>query len=140
MESSLKMAVFTKTNEKWCLSIYKKGNMLGFLFIFTKTIGHFVRSFAIYNKWQIIWQYVKKIKQNWSRSGNFHICFCVSFEHYCQKFISGGETGHEPVSLPNFEILFSFLSLKSFGNSHYHIWYHVRFYSWQIKHSKWQKY
>ena len=29
----------------------------------------------------------KKIKQNWTRLENFDICFCVSFDRYCQKLV-----------------------------------------------------
>ena len=35
-----------------------------------------------------------KIKQNWRNLENFDICFCVSFDRYCQNIMCGGETGH----------------------------------------------
>ena len=81
----------------------------------------------------------KKMKQNWTRPENLNICFCGSFDRYCQKllllllffFFGGGgregtgETVHWPMPTPNFENFFSFpiflkssvLSLKLFGNS-----------------------
>ena len=83
----------------------------------------------------------KKMKQNWTRPENLNVCFCGSFDHYCQKllllllllllffFFSGGEgageTGHWAMPTPNFENFFSFLiflkssvlSLKLFSNS-----------------------
>ena len=36
----------------------------------------------------------KNIERNWTRLGNFNICFCLLFEQYCQSFISGRETRH----------------------------------------------
>ena len=58
-----------------------------------------------------------KIKQTWTRLDKFNICLCVNFGRYCKKLIFGGETEHLPVSLPSFEIFFSFpifQILKSF--------------------------
>ena len=37
---------------------------------------------------------VKQTKENWTRPQNCDTCFCVSFDHYCQKLFFGGETGH----------------------------------------------
>ena len=36
----------------------------------------------------------EEMKQNWTIPKNFEICFCVIFDHYCQKITSYGETGH----------------------------------------------
>ena len=41
-----------------------------------------------------IGQIIKDVQQNWTRLEKFDIFFCVSFEIYCQKQISGGEKGH----------------------------------------------
>ena len=54
-----------------------------------------------------------KIKQNWTRSGNFDICFCISFDRYCQKLIFGGETGLYLVFSSNFEIFLAFPKILS---------------------------
>ena len=51
----------------------------------------------------------KKIKQNWTRTENFDVCFLVNFDRYFQKSIFREEARHKPVSSPNFEIFFHFL-------------------------------
>ena len=46
----------------------------------------------------------KDIKQNRSGTENIDICFCIIFDRHYQSFVSGKETGHYTLSLPNFEI------------------------------------
>ena len=41
-----------------------------------------------------IGQIIKDVQRNWTRLEKFNIFFCVSFENYYQKRISGGEKGH----------------------------------------------
>ena len=36
----------------------------------------------------------REIMQNWTRPENFDMCFCVRFDHNCQKLIFGGEIRH----------------------------------------------
>ena len=70
-------------------------------------IGVFKASFLKHGT-SVLSQKKVKIKQNWTRPENLGICFCVSFDRYCQKLIFRGETERQPVSLPKFEIFFSF--------------------------------
>ena len=44
----------------------------------------------------------KKIKQNWTGAESFDNCFCVRFDCYYEKFISGRKTGQLLLTfLPN---------------------------------------
>ena len=43
--------------------------------------------------WAKYFQQSRQIRQNRTGSQNFHICFCVIFDCYCQGFISGREAG-----------------------------------------------
>ena len=45
----------------------------------------------------------KEMKLKWVGSENFDICFCVIFDHHCQSFICGRETGHWTIFPFNFE-------------------------------------
>ena len=61
----------------------------------------------------------KEIKQNWTRPGNFDICFWIIFNHYYQNFISEKGTEHQAVSQSNFQIflIFStFIKSKAYNN------------------------
>lgn len=50
----------------------------------------------------------KKIKKNWTRPEKFDLCFCVTFNRYCQKLIFEGEARHYPVFPTHSESLFLF--------------------------------
>ena len=57
----------------------------------------------------------KEIKQNWTGTRAFDICFCVTFNCYCPILFSGRENGDYALPLTNFEILQIFSSvLKSY--------------------------
>ena len=49
----------------------------------------------------------KEIRQNWRRAENFDVSFCVSFNHWCKKLISGGEAAQWLVFPRNSKILLS---------------------------------
>ena len=51
----------------------------------------FIYIINIINRGQKFLAKSKEIKQNWKRSENFDISFCVSFDRYCQKLICEGE-------------------------------------------------
>ena len=49
-------------------------------------------------------------KKNWIGAENFDNCFCVIFDYYCKRFISGRKTGHQaPPSFNLFLIFPNFL-------------------------------
>ena len=43
--------------------------------------------------WKKYQEQNKRIKQNWTESGNFNVCFCVIFDRYCQSLIPRSGTG-----------------------------------------------
>ena len=74
----------------------------------------------VYNPGRSIWQKVKKIWQNLTRPEYFNIFHFLSFQHWSQKWIFGGETGHKAVTPSNSEIFWkcsNFLIFNSFCHS-----------------------
>ena len=45
------------------------------------------------HSWTKCFKQSKEIKKNWTGPENLNICLCVTFDCYCQGFISGSEIG-----------------------------------------------